>query len=208
MALLGIVQVNVVHNVAGRETTNTLYYNHVAGGLFPYESTLLGLQSAFFDTVWNTHWKPVLSHRSRLVAISLDVLFPVAIPGLSYPYVGQLGSILSDTIPTNAAGLISFKNPNGIRNFNRRLYLAGLPESQVNDSLISFDLFASLNALGDKIGDQITLPNPPTNDIFDPVAFSRKRVADLDPVVFVPLSPPTVTVATRTQRNRALRVDI
>jgi len=206
MALLGIIQANVIHNVAGRETTNTLYFNHTQDGGLSLENTLNGLQSAIFDTLWSTHWKPILSIRAKLVAISCAPIYPTPLPGYAYPYIDEFGAINTDTIPTNAACLISFKSATTPRNFNRRLYLAGLPESEVNDSRVSLALFASLTALGQQIRATITLPNFPTPDILVPVAFSYKRAIDMESPVFEALGSVVVTVPTRTQRNRALRL--
>jgi len=204
MAVNDVYQLSVVHVLNGRETSNLFYYKETAlAGLDP-KTIAAVLSSLFFDEVYSLFWQPHVTVRGRLTAIWAKRIWPTFGEPATQPFVTEPGGIGGDSCPNNAAALISMGAANRSRNFQRRSYISGIPESRQIGAEITVVQAVAMRNLGDAVVDTVfTLPCDPQSR-FTACAFSKKLAAAADPDPSELLTRARVQTDIRSMRQRNL----
>lgn len=204
MALNDVYQVTVVHVLNGRETSNLFYYKETKVSVDTPDTIANLLANEFYDIVYVPWWKPIVTARGRLTAIWSMRIWPIVDGPSAQPFTGDEGAIGGDSCPNNAAALLSFGSVIRSRNYQRRSYISGIPESrQIGAELNVTGLF-TMRELGDAIVDAVIVgPGLPEPE-WSPCAFSKKLAAAADPDPSSLLTFVRITTAIRSMRGRNL----
>jgi hypothetical protein len=196
--------ISVVHILNGRETSNLFYYKETVAALIDTETVGNALSTEFFDHIYAPLWQPHFTSRQTLSAIWVVRVWPTIGTPWATPFVDEVGGVGGDSCPNNAAALLSFVSKINSRNYQRRCYFSGIPESrQVGAEINVVQIFA-LGLLGDGIISEVlqTPLDPPAR--WAACAFSKKLAAAADPDPSSLLTGRGVTTAIRSQRQRNL----
>lgn len=204
MALDDVYMLSVVHVLNGRETSNLFYYKETTVSTVGPSVVAQAIVTEFFDHIYVPLWQPHYTIRQELTAIWATRVFGgFAIP-YAQPYVGELGGIAGDSCPNNACALLSFVSVINSRNYQRRCYFSGIPESRQVGAEITVVQQVAMGDLGDGIiAEVLESPLDPTAR-WTACAFSKKLAAAADPDPSSLLTGRGATVAIRSQRQRNL----
>lgn len=205
MALNDVYQVVVNHVLAGKETTNAIFYRESKEQLGPPLITAGDLAREFFHNVWVLDWKELLSNECRLSAIWGQRIWPTLDAANYLPFTGETGLVVGESCPNGTAVLLSGKGQDPAQNFWRRLYIAGLPEANQQGSQVISAARAAWTALADTLRDDVLKPPSLFPGEYTPCSFSRELA---DPVAGQPtsdLKSLDVNWAIKSQRRRNLK---
>lgn len=204
MAVDDVYMVSVVHILNGRETSNLFYYKETVAASVGPSVVANGIVNEFFAHVYAPLWQPHFTARQQLTAIwATRVHGGFGIP-YAQPFTGEPGGIGGDSCPNNACALLSFNTNPASRNYSRRCYFSGIPESRQVGAEISVVQIVALGLLGDGIiAEVLETPLDPTAR-WAACAFSKKLAAAADPDPSRLLTGRRVTTAIRSQRQRNL----
>jgi len=196
--------VSVVHILNGRETSNLFYYKETTVATVGPSVVANGLVNEFFDHIYAPLWQPHYSIRQQLTSIWATRVFGgFAIP-YAQPFTGEFGGIPGDSCPNNACALISFVSAINSRNYQRRCYFSGIPESRQVGAQITVVQGVAMGDLGDGIiSEVLETPLDPTAR-WTACAFSKKLAAAADPDPSSLLTGRGVQLNIRSQRQRNL----
>jgi len=204
MALDDVYQLTVVHILNGRETSNLFYYKETKVATLSPVFISNALANEFYADVYVPRWKPIVSARGRLTAIWSMRIWPTVGVPYQQPFTGDAGAIGGDSCPNNAAALLSFGSVIRSRNYQRRSYISGIPESRQIGAELNVTGIFTMRELGDAIVDAvITSPLDPLAE-WSPCAFSKKLAAASDPDPSSLLTFARITTAIRSMRARNL----
>lgn len=204
MAVDDVYQISVVHVLNGRETSNLFYYKETAVTMLDAKTVAQVIAERFFVHIYSVFWQPHVTDRGELTAISGFRIWPTAGEPFAQPYVGEEGAIAGDSCPNNACALISFGAAIRSRNYQRRSYISGIPESRQIGAEITVVQQVAMKDLADAhIAITFTGPCDPTAN-WNACAFSKKLAAAADPDPSSLLTFAQVQTPIRSQRGRNL----
>lgn len=204
MALDDVYQITVVHVLNGRETSNLFYYKETGAATGDPKMIASVLSSLFYDQVYVPKWRPIVTARGRLTAIWGMRIWPTVGDPFQQPFSGDEGLVGGDSCPNNACALLSFGSVIRSRNYQRRSYISGIPESrQIGAELNVTGLF-TMRELGDAIVAAVIIGPCEPGAEWSPAAFSKKLAAAADPDPSSLLTFARVTTAIRSMRPRNL----
>lgn len=204
MAVDDVYQISVIHILNGRETSNLFYYKEtVLTDRTPKQAGAL-IAERFFDLIYSVFWRPHVTIKGRLTAISCFRIWPTAGEPFALPFTGETGEIAGDSCPNNACALISMATAIRTRNFQRRSYISGIPESrQIGAELTVVQQLAMGNLANAHITTTF-IATAPEDGEWEACAFSKKLAAEAHPDPSDLLTRFGVRTAIRSQRGRNL----
>lgn len=204
MALDDVYQLSVVHILNGKETSNLFYYKETAATSLTTSQVADALANDFFTVIYSSRWQPHYTSRQRLTAIWSQRIWPTPGVPIAQPFVGEEGAIGGDSCPNNACALISFIAKIRSRNYRRRVYMSGIPESRQIGAEITVVQQLAIGEFGDHlISDTLGAAADPTAE-WTSCAFSKKLAAASDPDPSSLLTGRGISQAIRSQRGRNL----
>jgi len=133
-AVNDLFQVRIKGFIEGQETNNVLHFKCAAASSDVEVGLILVLIQCFI-----THLLPLWSNKWTLDTVVWKRVSPTLSPEfVSSGTTGVTGAILTDSLPTFNAALVSIRTAEGGRSKRGRMFLAGIPESATTGS--SFNL--------------------------------------------------------------------
>jgi len=126
------------------------------------------------------------------------------VPGL-LQFVNRIGDVVSDSLPTNVAAIISQLTNSPNSRANGRIFLAGIPESAMENGIMSAAYSTLVQTFATSMQGNLVVTGPPAAE-FKPVVISRY----LNGALRIPPVPHDIVANTakrqlRQQRRRTTR---
>lgn len=188
-------RLSISYNTAGQFAMNVLHYEFEDSGFVTSSQAADALNNAF-DTHCSAALKDalsvhtqILSYKSRLVSAA------GGFEAVKLGVVGDIGTRTGDLSASGLAPLIRFITL-GVPPKQGRMFLPGISDDDVDQSFLSASYFAKLDALANKLDDNITLTGG-GSPVATPVLYSQSPVVDS-----IPINPAVAVSWLCTQRRR------
>lgn len=201
-----VYQLTTCQLLAGKEIANTFYY--VEDPASSQDNPRLVAEEIgreFFLRVYKPFWQPIISADMRFVAVFGFRIWPELGDPATSVYGGEAGLVAGDSVPNGSAVLFSGTSITRNRNFQRRFYIAGLPEVHSEQSAVTAPQREQWQAFANGIRDTVLQPTGLAPGLWTPCSFSKLLSAEAGTTPYSPLSQVRLNPYVRSQRGRNVR---
>lgn len=204
MAIGDVYRLNVIQGLSGREISNQFYYVETQSSILTTQQISQAIIDTFYTSVWLIDWKFIVTKQVELTFMVCSRVWPTIGIGTTQPFVNEDGTKLADSIPNGSCALISYHSVTPGRFYQRRVYLSGIPDDNVTDSLLHAQTANDIHTMGVRIVNTNveTSLDPPAE--WQACSFSKKLSLEIGSTPVSLLLTTTVTRAIRSQRGRNL----
>lgn len=190
MAVNDVFQVTVVGAIHAQTTLNVFHYRTSIAGT---DTDILGAIANTFQTVTSNAWQNCTSDEFEIIGYAVQKILPLPISNAFTKFVSVVGLVAGDALPSSMAAVITKRTLLGGAANRGRTYLAGVPLSFEVNSTISNAGLTLIQALGDKLDDNLVTAG---NTTLEPVILHRQTNT------VTPIKSTLARVVLRNQRRR------